>query len=474
MSPTRRSQNLSSQISPHKKSPTKTPQLSQVNTASSIKELKTTSQKGEAQNTQEQKESESKGSGNNTSAKQNTSQPIQQAYNLRSTQSGDRKKLNISEFNPGTSKENIREKSEGVKANKTLNLKSQTKQITTKTPNGKNVTNHHNQNIDDKQSYESPEVRYRFATERINLPRGKVVRCSRSSSANGSRRNSQSPVKLPRNMPPLQVPNFQDKMDYFKEYWRLYFQNEILVADIEQTAHSNYKNLKKIYNLEDYYEHNLIPQVLAYPHKFQHRINQQKLQKQQQQQKLIMQQKQQQELLQQMKSKDGSQPQQSTNNDQSNNNEGSSQGTNGNAPPMTMSKDRMHKRKKHLRRTAAEIERDFTCPYADCGKFYGSEGSLNLHIKIKHNGGNKTEREKLAKTLVQAYINGSINRELDQLDLNLPPGALQKAVKKAGLVQAVSENEILRQISNQLQVHSAAASTIITSANISNINPKTA
>lgn len=36
------------------------------------------------------------------------------------------------------------------------------------------------------------------------------------------------------------------------------------------------------------------------------------------------------------------------------------------------------------------------CPYAECGKFYGSEGSLNLHIKIKHNGGNKTEREKLA------------------------------------------------------------------------------
>ena len=36
------------------------------------------------------------------------------------------------------------------------------------------------------------------------------------------------------------------------------------------------------------------------------------------------------------------------------------------------------------------------CPYADCGKYYGSEGSLNLHIKIKHNGGNKTEREKIA------------------------------------------------------------------------------
>lgn len=36
------------------------------------------------------------------------------------------------------------------------------------------------------------------------------------------------------------------------------------------------------------------------------------------------------------------------------------------------------------------------CPYEDCKKTYGSEVSLNLHIKLKHNGGNKTEREKLA------------------------------------------------------------------------------
>ena len=27
---------------------------------------------------------------------------------------------------------------------------------------------------------------------------------------------------------------------------------------------------------------------------------------------------------------------------------------------------------------------------------YGSDVSLNLHIKLKHNGGNKTEREKVA------------------------------------------------------------------------------
>lgn len=49
-----------------------------------------------------------------------------------------------------------------------------------------------------------------------------------------------------------------------------------------------------------------------------------------------------------------------------------------------------------MRRCAVEINRCFKCPYSSCDKFYGSEGSLNLHIKIKHNGGNKTEREKIA------------------------------------------------------------------------------
>ena len=52
-------------------------------------------------------------------------------------------------------------------------------------------------------------------------------------------------------------------------------------------------------------------------------------------------------------------------------------------------------------------------------------------------------------------MNGSISNEIDTLDLNLPPGALQKAVKKAGLV--ITENEILRQITAHIQQHQAAA-----------------
>ena len=41
------------------------------------------------------------------------------------------------------------------------------------------------------------------------------------------------------------------------------------------------------------------------------------------------------------------------------------------------------KRKRH-RRTATEIARHYRCPVEDCPKSYGSEGSLNQHIKLKH------------------------------------------------------------------------------------------
>jgi len=99
-----------------------------------------------------------------------------------------------------------------------------------------------------------------------------------------------------------------------------------------------------------------------------------------------------------------------------------------------------------MRRTAKEIERSFICPYNACGKHYGSEGSLNLHIKIKHNGGNKTDREKLAKNLILAHDKGQLQKEIEMIDLNLPPGTLQKAAKKAGLLDKVSEDDVLRQI----------------------------
>jgi hypothetical protein len=105
---------------------------------------------------------------------------------------------------------------------------------------------------------------------------------------------------------------------------------------------------------------------------------------------------------------------------------------------------KMKMRKKHVRRTAKEIERSFVCPYQNCSKVYGSEGSLNLHIKIKHNGGNKTDREKLARNLILAHDKGMLNKEIESIDLNLPPGTLQQAAKKAGLLDKVKEDDVLK------------------------------
>ena len=53
-----------------------------------------------------------------------------------------------------------------------------------------------------------------------------------------------------------------------------------------------------------------------------------------------------------------------------------------------------HQKKK--RRTSSEINKAYKCPYHDCNKRYGCDVSMNLHIKLKHLGGNKTEREQLA------------------------------------------------------------------------------
>jgi transcription elongation factor Elf1 len=54
------------------------------------------------------------------------------------------------------------------------------------------------------------------------------------------------------------------------------------------------------------------------------------------------------------------------------------------------------KNRKKNRRLAAEIDKKFECPYERCYRDYGSDVSLNLHIKLKHGGGNKTDRDKLA------------------------------------------------------------------------------
>ena len=46
-----------------------------------------------------------------------------------------------------------------------------------------------------------------------------------------------------------------------------------------------------------------------------------------------------------------------------------------------------------MRRTANEIHRFHVCNVEGCGKSYGSEGSLNQHLKIKHAELVKSEEE---------------------------------------------------------------------------------
>lgn len=100
---------------------------------------------------------------------------------------------------------------------------------------------------------------------------------------------------------------------------------------------------------------------------------------------------------------------------------------------------------KHNRRTAKEIEKEYKCPYK-CGKLYGSEGSLNLHMKLKHAGGNKTDREKTAKSLVIAQFRGE---KLPEIQLNLPAGAIDEAAKELNIK---FDNKVLKELQNSAKV----------------------
>lgn len=85
-------------------------------------------------------------------------------------------------------------------------------------------------------------------------------------------------------------------------------------------------------------------------------------------------------------------------------------------------------RKRHFRRCNNEISKGFNCPYANCGKYYGSEGSLNLHMKIKHHAGSKTDREKMAREIVLT-VRAGCDLTQDQVKHlpYLPPGLIESS-----------------------------------------------
>lgn len=89
--------------------------------------------------------------------------------------------------------------------------------------------------------------------------------------------------------------------------------------------------------------------------------------------------------------------------------------------------------KKKTRRLAIDIDKKHRCPYDNCYKLYGSNVSLNLHIKLKHNGGNKTDREKLAvlsRTMQQEICMAEFNHTAPpNYSISFPPGFLEVRTK---------------------------------------------
>ena len=62
------------------------------------------------------------------------------------------------------------------------------------------------------------------------------------------------------------LPSHYDKENnYYMLYWKTYLENEQVLNDIQETATENVSTLRRIFNLEDYYENNLLPKMLSFP-----------------------------------------------------------------------------------------------------------------------------------------------------------------------------------------------------------------
>lgn len=75
-------------------------------------------------------------------------------------------------------------------------------------------------------------------------------------------------------------------------------------------------------------------------------------------------------------------------------------------------------------------------------------------MKLKHNAGSKTEREKLAKQLAWAIQNGLVQEDhlrlIQGLNINLPPGSIEKAAKSLG-IELKSEPLLIQSPTQQMQ-----------------------
>jgi hypothetical protein len=58
-------------------------------------------------------------------------------------------------------------------------------------------------------------------------------------------------------------------------------------------------------------------------------------------------------------------------------------------------------KRKIKRRKEEELDKKYACCYENCKKEYASVLALNLHIKTRHQGGTRKQRDNLAVPLYQ-------------------------------------------------------------------------
>jgi len=66
---------------------------------------------------------------------------------------------------------------------------------------------------------------------------------------------------------------FYDENDnYYRQVFKFYLDTEPLLKEVQDTASENLKALKRIYNIENYYETSLLPKLLSFPKQYLNRI----------------------------------------------------------------------------------------------------------------------------------------------------------------------------------------------------------
>ena len=65
---------------------------------------------------------------------------------------------------------------------------------------------------------------------------------------------------------------YDENDNYYRHMWKFYLDNEQLLKEVQDTASENLKALKRIYNIENYYETSLLPKLLSFPKQYLNRI----------------------------------------------------------------------------------------------------------------------------------------------------------------------------------------------------------